>query len=464
MTLNRRQILRGGLGAAAGLGSAAAAAATQANAVAGQRHRAPAAIAPGGGMAAGEFGLHPDRGRDVSDELQRAIDAAAAAGQPLLLPPGTYKIANIHLRKGSRLIGIAGATTLEYSGGRFFLLAVNAADVRLEGLVLDGANRPLDGDRASGLIAAQDVERLLLRDVDVTRSRRNGISLHKVSGCVTDCSLSRIGQCGIFSLDASGLEISHNRVADCANNGIQIWRSAVGEDGSIVTANRIERIGSRDGGSGQNGNGVNVFRAGAVQVAGNRISDCAYSAVRGNAASSIQISANSCARLGEVALYAEFGFEGAMIVNNIVDGAASGIVATNFNDGGRLALIEGNMLRKLTRRAFEPIDKRGNGISVEADALVSGNIIENAETAGIVVGWGRYLRDCVVTSNLIRNAPLGIAISADRAAGASLIAQNMISGSRIGAIRAMDHDRPIGDELVNEERAGAITLAGNIAL
>ena len=64
--------------------------------------------------------------------------------------------------------------------------------------------------------------------------------------------------------------------------------------------------------------------------------------------------ANSCARLGEVALYAEFGFEGALIANNLVDTAATGISVTNFNDGGRLAVVQGNLVRNLFRREDEP--------------------------------------------------------------------------------------------------------------
>ena len=58
--------------------------------------------------------------------------------------------------------------------------------------------------------------------------------------------------------------------------------------------------------------------------------------------------ANSCARLGEVALYAEFGFEGALIANNLVDTAATGISVTNFNEGGRLAVVQGNLVRNLS--------------------------------------------------------------------------------------------------------------------
>jgi putative cofactor-binding repeat protein len=52
-------------------------------------------------------------------------------------------------------------------------------------------------------------------------------------------------------------------------------------------------------------------------------------------------------RLGEVGLYAEFAFEGAVIANNLVDEGATGISVTNFNEGGRLAVVQGNLIRNL---------------------------------------------------------------------------------------------------------------------
>ena len=67
-----------------------------------------------------------------------------------------------------------------------------------------------------------------------------------------------------------------------------------------------------------------------------------------------------------------------------------------------------------------------------------GNIVENAPTAGIVIGWGRYMGDVIVGGNLIRDAGVGISISSDTAAGACLVTGNMISGPCGGAIRATD--------------------------
>ena len=208
--------------------------------------------------------------------------------------------------------------------------------------------------------------------------------------------------------------IARNTIRNAGNNGIQVWRSQAGDDGTQVIDNRIEDTLAQAGGSGQNGNAINVFRAHNVIVRGNRIRNAAFSAVRGNAASNIQITNNTCTGLGEVAIYAEFGFEGAVIANNTIDGAAIGVAVTNFNQGGRLAVVQGNLIRNLVPKrpaGTDPNDGAGIGIGVEADTAVTGNIIENAPTAGISVGWGQYLRDVSVTGNVVRGAGVGIAVS-----------------------------------------------------
>src|SRR5207245_9428410 len=134
---------------------------------------------------------------------------------------------------------------------------------------------------------------------------------------------------------------------------------------------------------GQYGNAINVFRSANVIVRGNRIRNCAFTAVRGNAASNIHIEGNSIANSREVALYAEFGFEGALIANNTVDGAATAVAVTNFNQGGRHAVVHGNLIRNLLPKrpsGTDPGDGAGIGIYVEADTAVAGNVVEDAPT------------------------------------------------------------------------------------
>jgi uncharacterized secreted repeat protein (TIGR03808 family) len=463
MTLDRRSVLSAGLGAGLGSGLGAgliAAVPAQAG------PRRDTARPPGTSAARfpADLGLEPGSARDQTAALQQAIDEAANRGVPLNLPAGRYRASALELRPGTKLIGAARTTALEFVGGEAFLTGEAADDVLIEDLVLDGAYKPLT--RADALLSLRTSRSVTLRGLDVVRSPANGITLEGCAGKVSDCTVSGAIEAGLRSLDAGGLDIVHNAILDCANNGIQVWRSDPGEDGSIVANNRIARIRADGGGSGENGNGVSVFRAGGVLVTGNRIADCAYSAVRGNAAANIQMIANACARLGEVALYAEFGFEGALIANNLVDAAATGVSVTNFNEGGRLAIVQGNILRNLFRREEEPEDKRGEGITVEADTIVTGNVIENAPTAGLVIGWGRYVREVVATGNLIRKARVGILVSADAGSGACLIANNMIAGAADGGIRSMDAGgRPVGPDLARADASDKrLSLIGNLVV
>lgn len=410
-------------------------------------------------------GLTPDLSNDQSELLQSAIDRAAESNRPLVLPPGKFIVSDIFLRPSTRLIGAARATVLLFGGGPTFLTAEGANGLVLDGLTLNGGHKAFDSARGDALLALSGCQGICLTDLDISNSAGTGLSLAACSGRIESVTIAKAHNAGIKCLDSTGLSITGNTVTDCANNGILIWRTTTGEDGSLVIGNRVSGIRNAAGGTGEYGNGINVFRAGSVLVANNRITDCAYSAVRGNAASNIQIIANSCERLGEVALYAEFGFEGAVIANNLVDSAATGISVTNFAEGGRLAVIQGNLIRNLFRREQEPEDKRGEGIGVEADAAVIGNTIENAPTVGIQIGWGRYMRDVAATGNVIRHAAVGISVTGADAAGKCLIANNLISAAKNGAIREMQFGEMLGTDLVSDTSASEhIHLIGNISV
>ena len=110
-----------------------------------------------------------------------------------------------------------------------------------------------------------------------------------------------------------------------------------------------------------------------------------------------------------MAIYSEFGFQGAVVADNVIDGAETGISVTNFNEGGRLATVRGNIVRNL--RTQRGRARAGNGISVEADTVVSGNVIEGAPLAGISRRLGQYLRNVAITGNVVRDAGYGVAVS-----------------------------------------------------
>ena len=224
-------------------------------------------------------------------------------------------------------------------------------------------------------------------DCEVAESTRHGIVLEAIAGSVTGTTVRAVADTAILSLDARGLAISGNVVQGAGNNGIQVWRTKKGEDGTLVVDNRIEDVAARSGGSGQNGNAVNVFRAANVIVP--RQCHQPRGVLRGARQCRLQhpdSRATAAARWARSRSMSEFGFEGAVIANNTVDGAALGVSVTNFNEGGRLAVVQGNLVRNLKPKrpaGTDPNDGAGIGISVEADASVTGNVVEHAPTAGI---------------------------------------------------------------------------------
>src|SRR5690606_16179279 len=150
--------------------------------------------------------------------------------------------------------------------------------VSLSGLIFDGSSRPLPEKR--GLLTIRNARDFFMRDCTVTNAGGTGLMLENTGGDISNSHFTGATKAAIFSLDATGLAIRNNTIRNAGNNGILGWRSEKGDDGTIVSGNRIEGIAARDGGSGQNGNGVNIFRAANVIVSDNRIRNCAFSAVR----------------------------------------------------------------------------------------------------------------------------------------------------------------------------------------
>jgi uncharacterized secreted repeat protein (TIGR03808 family) len=416
------------------------------------------------GRDATQYGVRPGSSEDQTRALQRAIDEAARAQVPLALPPGIYRAGLLRLPRGAQLIGVRGATRLVFSGGASAIQSDGSDAIGLTGITFDGGNIPLPARR--GLIHVLGGQDVRITDCAIANSGGIGIWLEQVAGEISGNIFTDIALTAVVSFDARGLSVSRNTITGTNDNGIEILRTAIGDDGTLVADNRIENIKAGPGGSGQYGNAINAFRAGNVIVRGNRIRNCDYSAVRGNSASNIHISGNSVSDVREVALYSEFAFEAAVIANNIVDGAAVGVSVCNFNEGGRIAVVQGNIIRNLIQKrpiGTAPDDDAGVGIYVEADTSVTGNVIENAPSYGIVAGWGKYLRDVAITGNVIRKALAGVGVSVKPGAGTALVNNNMISETPRGAVVGLDHARAVTSDLSADgaQRFAQIVVGGN---
>ncbi len=398
-----------------------------------------------------QYGVRPNSPDDQTRALQRAIDAAADAQMPLALPPGTYRTGPLKLSNGSQLVGVRGATILKFTGGSSLISSEGASSIALINLTLDGDGIKLADRR--GLVHFVSGLDIYVRDCDIVGSGGNGIWFESIAGEVSGNTIRKTANTAFTSFDALGLLVAQNTIQDTSDNGIEILRNLVGDDGTIVVNNRIEDIKAGAGGSGQHGNAINAFRAGNVIISGNRIRNCDFSGVRGNSASNIHITGNSVSNVREVALYSEFSFEGAVIANNTVDICTVGVSVVNFNEGGRIATVQGNIIRNMLPRRTVGIAAAadtGIGIAIEADAAVTGNVIENAPLFGILAGWGKYLRDVAITGNVVRNASIGIGVSVMPEAGTALVSNNLISGSGRAAIAGLDHAKVVTGDLGTE--------------
>jgi uncharacterized secreted repeat protein (TIGR03808 family) len=461
--LTRRELIRTAL-----IGTMAAPAAAWAQ-TAGIQPAGPRPANSGGaglggiGLDATYLGLRPGSPDDQSRRLQEALVEAARRNAPLLLPPGRYRISNVVIPEGMRVVGVPGATVLAAVNPGPILLARRTRRAALQGLTLDGME--LRAPSRAGLFVAEDVAEIDISDCEMRKAGANGISLVRSAGRIERCRFASAADFGVFSLDSRGLAIERNSLEDIGNNGIGLWRSAVGDDNSRISGNRITRVRSDAGGDGPNGNGVLLFRAGGIIVEGNTFRDCALTFIRNNSGSAVQMLGNNGLRCGEVAYYSEFAFEGTVMANNIAEDVAQGFNITNLDHGGRLAICANNLIRK-ARRGLAPKGKEligGSGIHVEAEASVTGNVIEDASDVGISLGWSWGMRNLLATGNMIRTCPVGIGVSLVPKERNVVIANNVIAGAARGAVVGTEYGKPVTGDLTRapDSRAAGVRVEGN---
>jgi uncharacterized secreted repeat protein (TIGR03808 family) len=372
------------------------------------------------------------------------VGNAQAANLPLFLLPGTYPSSQIDVASGNPLTigGVLGQVTIQLSGSAPYLFNVNGVNnVVIENIVFDGNNIALtDTSATAGLIKFQGsgINKFLIQDCVIYNTTQAAISCF--SNCSGEILRNTIYNCdrGVFCQDA-GVNIERNNVGYCNNNGIMLWTSKQVGNTSIIINNYIHNISSSAGGTGQYGNGINIYRATGVRVADNNIYNCAYSAIRINAGGDSVVSGNYCATSGETAIWFEApgsgtSLTGGICANNIIESAGAGIAVANsglYSDGvSRRVTLIGNQISGITSVYIPNEGKNtdGCGITIEGSVNAIGNIIDTASNGGIIVGTNDAANDLVVSGNLIKGTPLGIGYSANASAAGLLISNNEVSG------------------------------------
>ena len=255
---------------------------------------------------------------------------------------------------------------------------------------------------------------------------------------------------GIWSENAT-ISVLANSLSEMKNNGIAVWQDTITGDNSTISGNFINGVDTLDGGTGQNGNGISVFRAVGVTITDNRIINTKYSAIRCNGGGLFNISNNNIWNARETAIFIEapgqgIDLTGCVVSNNSMDTVGNGINVANsglYNDGtSRSVIVEGNRISNVLDNpipdtGYWPPSTGGGGISVEQDCVVSGNLIEGAALVGIQAGINNGARDLVVTGNLVRNAPIGIGVSNDAVTDPDrliVVSGNIVRNASIGGI------------------------------
>ncbi len=408
--------------------------------------------------------LAPGSLDDQSGPLQDALLRAAEEGQRLFLPSGTYYVQNLQVPSNIVIEGIPGGTVLAAAGDVPILRIAGSAHVALTGLTFTRGNGgPANADR--GLVEIEASEHVTISACSFVGGAANGLVVRDAAADIEDCDFTGHALAAIFSVDSRGLNIASNSIVKCGNGGILIWGSQNRHDGSIVTGNSITGIGFSNGGNGQNGNGINVFRCNDVIVANNQIADCAFTAIRLNTTTNTTVTGNLCRNSGEVAIFSEFAFSGSVIADNLVDGAAGGISITNLDSGGRLATCSGNIVRNIRKRSEVNPDTKPFGIYAEAEAAISGNSIDNVPGVGILAGNGPFLRNVVIADNVLNATDTGIAVSVVQTPppGPVSVTGNIVAAPHQFGIVGMEWDKMVSADLARDAaRYPNVTIAGNV--
>lgn len=422
------------------------------------------AKAIGGGINANSEGLRAGSTNDQGKQLQSILEKASSSNQAVFIEPGKYKISNLTLPKNTRLYGTSNATIFEYAGGDHFIYSENSNHIELEGIKIDGGLLPIK-EYARANIGILNAKHLDIKNCQVTNASQSGIETSRTSGRISGNRIdTAVGTAGIVGQANTGMMISDNVVSECANAGILVYRRDVGEDNTMITNNRVKFISAVKGGTGQYGNGINTWQADGVMIANNHVSDCAYSTVRSNSCSNIQITNNTCLRAGETSIYSEFAFQGALISGNIVDGGARGISIANLDHGGRLTVCSNNLVRNIHENAPYPDEQHifGTGILAEADISITGNVIERTSRFGMLLGWGEYLRNVTASGNIIRDTKTGFYVSVVEGAGQVSISNNVVAKASRGIVGYRWQEAVTGD-MIKEgaSKFANISLQGN---
>ena len=247
------------------------------------------------GRSVTEFGVVPNAAESPQEALQKAIDEISAAGQPVYIPAGVYRISDLRLPPKCILNGDPGRTVLLPTriNGEIFLASPNRS-LQVSGIVFDG--------RAPGTTALDAVT-----------------SIFRINGGVAvirECEFRNITGGAISARDVSAI-FTMNHFHDCTHGALKVAQAR----SLVVRQCRFEECGTES--SYPNG----AIHAGGqdVQITDTFISRCsAGMSVRGNG----EIKGNTISGPGAWGMMLGGGSDdaqGLSVIGNTITGCDIGI-------------------------------------------------------------------------------------------------------------------------------------------
>ncbi len=397
-------------------------------------------------LNAADYGTTGDGTTNDTAALQAALDAVAASGGVLILPPGTYESGALDLTDANGVHVVGYGATIAWSGAATSVptdyiglaLAGTCSNVTVEGLRFQGSGTIADGH--AGVYTAQNAT---LTGVTVANCAGDDLSVgvhigHAVTSTVTGATVTG---CRLDTLVGTGSGHGYGIVSSGATDTRIIGNSVVG-------ARR---------------HSIYVSAGSRVVVANNTIHNHRQSVTDGSLKSAIVL-----ARTSDIVCTG----------NTIIDGWDGGIevtpdtgtpvrnvlVANNVivNPHGPAAIWLASDINPPTGLVFDHIDVRGNSIRVAAgvniDAIrlrwgknvtIAGNSVNfeqastevhavEIRTLGETAGTATYSGGIVVEHNQTTGAVTGagailpIAFGAD--AAASAVDMRFVGNSRPGTL------------------------------